>query len=228
MRALLAVSVLLPWLSSTSLALPIIAYIPLDERFATRGLFLNLANLLESRYEVKTPAEDVISSLHVPANLTAIDDWLEQILPNADSLIISIETYVYGGLITSRESNTSLAEVEERASKVANFKRRFPNLKVYVSSVVMRIPGYNGDFEEPWYWEYWGYDLFEFSFHTSRYQALGDRDDAAEAERYKAIVPSNVMTEFLWRRGRNHNVSTLLLDLLARALSQGHSRLPMS
>ena len=25
--------------------------------------------------------------------------------------------------------------------------------RVYVHAVVMRIPSYNGDFEEPWYWQ---------------------------------------------------------------------------
>lgn len=37
-----------------------------------------------------------------------------------------------------------------------------------MSSVVMRIPGYNGDMEEPWYWEKFGRDIYEFSYYTDK------------------------------------------------------------
>ena len=37
-----------------------------------------------------------------------------------------------------------------------------------MSSVVMRIPGYNGDMEEPWYWEQYGRDIYEFSYYTDK------------------------------------------------------------
>ena len=43
-----------------------------------------------------------------------------------------------------------------------------PGYKFYMSSVVMRIPGYNGDMEEPWYWEKYGRDIYEFSYYTDK------------------------------------------------------------
>ena len=43
-----------------------------------------------------------------------------------------------------------------------------PEYKFYMSSVVMRIPGYNGDMEEPWYWEKFGRDIYEFSYYTDK------------------------------------------------------------
>ena len=32
----------------------------------------------------------------------------------------------------------------------------------------MRIPGYNGDMEEPWYWENYGRDIYEYSYYTDK------------------------------------------------------------
>lgn len=46
-----------------------------------------------------------------------------------------------------------------------------PGYKFYMSSVVMRIPGYNGDMEEPWYWEKYGRDIYEFSYYTDKARA---------------------------------------------------------
>ena len=43
-----------------------------------------------------------------------------------------------------------------------------PRNKFYMSSVVMRIPGYNGDMEEPWYWENYGRDIYEYSYYTDK------------------------------------------------------------
>jgi len=136
-----------PMIDST----PVIVFVPLDERFATRGLFLNLAKVATPRYRVVTPPEDMISKLHRPADLTRLDGWLEEQLPGAHALIVSLEMFIYGGLIASRESNDTLAVVSARARAVCGFKGRYPGLRVYASSVVMRIPSYNGAFEEPWF-----------------------------------------------------------------------------
>jgi hypothetical protein len=192
-----------------------LVFIPLDERFATRGLFLHLSELCSSEFEIVTPPSSMISKLHKPANLPALDNWLNSTLPKADILIVSLEMYVYGGLIASRESNDTLAVVSERAQTLFSLKGRYPTLKVFTSSVVMRIPAYNGAFEEPWYWEDYGLDLYEYSFYSSRFNALGNPDDATLRDAYSAMVPPNAMEQFLWRRERNANVSMLLLNALA-------------
>ena len=36
----------------------------------------------------------------------------------------------------------------------------------------MRIPGYNGDMEEPWYWENYGKYIYEYSYYTDKDRAL--------------------------------------------------------
>jgi hypothetical protein len=131
-----------------------VVYIPLDERFTTRQLFLNLAHLTD--FDVQTPPLHCICRKKAPANLTALDQWLEDtIFPKGNSrapvaAVISAELYLYGGLIQSRISNTSQAEVAKRLDKLVSIKRRAPSMKVYLSSVVMRIPAYSGGTEEPW------------------------------------------------------------------------------
>jgi hypothetical protein len=78
----------------------------------------------------------------------------------------------------------------------------------------MRIPSYNSDFEEPWYWATYGRSLYEYSFHTSRYRALHNESDADAAAAAAALVPAGVRSKFLWRRSRNFNGSMDLLQIV--------------
>lgn len=127
-------------------------------------------------------------------------------------MIVSSEMFLYGGLIASRISNDTTADIQMRAQKLLNYQVQYPNLQVYVSTVVMRIPAYNGDFEEPWYWANYGFSLFNYSFFFDKYGQLGDPTDLARAEAAKSQVPNNAVEEFLWRRERNYNVTSYLVN----------------
>ena len=99
-----------------------------DERFTTRDAFLNLAKVTD--YDVRTPPTDVISFRKVPANLTAIDEWVDANVQDAHAFIVSLELFVYGGLIQSRISNSTQAEVDARLQRLIDLHRRVPDLKM--------------------------------------------------------------------------------------------------
>jgi hypothetical protein len=82
-------------------------------------------------------------------NVTLVFDWLEQNLPMADAAVVSLELALYGGLINSRISNDSFPVIFDRLSHLSSLlaSARIP---VFITTVVMRIPSYDGDFEEPW------------------------------------------------------------------------------
>ncbi len=86
---------------------------------------------------------------------------------------------------------------------------------MYASQVVMRIPAYNGDFEEPWFWADYGDDIFTYSFFTDKYQTTKDPEDLAKAQAARGRIPNNAFSEFIWRRERNFNVTTYVLNSLA-------------
>lgn len=139
-----------------------VMYLPLDERYTTRNAFLNLARV--TPFKVLTPPVSDISNRKEPADLDAIDKWVTENAGNASAFVVSLEMYVYGGLIQSRISNSTQEAVEERLQRLVQLHADFPKLRLYVSAVVMRIPSYNGDFEEPWYWANFGADLFQCVF----------------------------------------------------------------
>ena len=120
-------------------------YIPLDERFTTRDAFLNLARV--TPFKILSPPRWMLPSRKVSANLTALDAWVQSHAAEATHAVVSLELYVYGGLISSRCSNTTSADVMARVDKLLQLPLSYPGLKLYLATVVMRIPSYNEDEE---------------------------------------------------------------------------------
>ena len=133
-----------------------VLFVPLDERFTTRDIVLNLNGVTD--YCLVTPEPELISSWKTPAPLEKLHSWVEENIALASTAIISAEMYLYGSLINSRISNDTTTEIRSRIHKLIDLKRQH-GTNLYISTVVMRIPSYNGDFEEPWYWTQYGSDI---------------------------------------------------------------------
>ena len=192
-----------------------VAYLPLDERFTTRNAFLNLAGV--TPFNVITPDLSIIPSQRIPANSTALTLWTSSAFNTSDAFVMSLEMYLYGGLIGSRISNQSQSSVLDRVQDLISFKSNNPNVRIYAGSVVMRIPGYNTVpcTEDNWYWYSYGTDLFTYSYYTSKYAQTHNSSDLEAAQAAEAKIPASIVKDFLWRRSRNFNVSLELLNILS-------------
>jgi hypothetical protein len=195
-----------------------ILFIPLDERFTTRSIVINLVRLIQNDFKLITPPIELISHWKQPANSSLLFQWLNYQITNSCSistscsLLISTEQLIYGGLINSRLSNTSLNELNSRLNTLVEFKRQFGSkLQIYLSSVIMRIPAYNEDFEEPNYWATYGQLIYLWSFYTDRYNVLHNQSDEEQVKILEKQIPLNILNEFIWRRSRNYNLTYTLL-----------------
>ena len=201
-----------------------ILYLPLDERFTTRDLLLNLGKL--TSFIIETPSKQVLSKWKTSADLEKIDEFIDERVEHADLLLISAEMYLYGGLIASRISNDTTIVIEKRLEKLILYRSMYPNLDIYVSNVVQRIPSYNGDFEEPWYWEEYGEDLYTYSYFTDKYSQTSDPNDQNRADEARQKVPASAVNEFLWRRERNHNITMTMLHGMTNERGKHEAVLP--
>eukprot|EP01116_Phalansterium_solitarium_P004375 TRINITY_DN15373_c0_g1_i1.p1 TRINITY_DN15373_c0_g1~~TRINITY_DN15373_c0_g1_i1.p1 ORF type:complete len:326 (+),score=101.91 TRINITY_DN15373_c0_g1_i1:99-1076(+) len=190
----------------------VVLYLPLDERFTTRDAFLNLARV--TPFDVVTPDPAIIPHLRVPANLTALAAFVDANVASANSVIMSAEMFLYGGLIASRTSNDTQAEVAARLLQLAAYKAKYPQIQFYVSSVVMRIENANYALEDVWYWAYYGQDLYTYSYFYCKYLHSHNQSDLQTAKAAEAKVPSEYVADFLWRRSRNFNITKLMLEKL--------------
>lgn len=153
-----------------------VVLIPLDGRPVCYDLPLLMAKmagiqLLCPPRQLLGGADGVIKS---PANLKALMAWLSKNLEKSElannlnesvSLIIAVDTLLYGGLIPSRLGNESLESLREMLEAFYQKIRRLRNPvdKRFAFSSIMRIPSYNLDEEEPAYWQHHGRTLYQLS-----------------------------------------------------------------
>lgn len=162
----LALLVALPGLHAAAGDPLTVLYLPLDERFTTRDAFLNLAQT--TPYRVLTPPPSLLPARKTSPDLDQLHAWVDDNIARADVAVVSLELYLYGGLIASRCapsccnsmsgtapsrlsvcscSNDTTDAVLQRLDRLLSFARARPSLRVYASAVVMRIPSYDGDVE---------------------------------------------------------------------------------
>ena len=189
-----------------------ILFLPLDERFTTRNAFINLIKV--TPFCILTPDLNLLPSLKNPPNLKLLHNWVDENIKYVNTAIISSEMFLYGGLINSRISNDSTNSILLNLNKLTNYNKKYNNLKIYLSNVVMRIPAYNGDFEEPWYWENYGYNLYSYSYYTDKAIQENDKESEKLALEYQNNIPPNALNEFIWRRERNHNITLQMINYM--------------
>ena len=126
----------------------------------------------------------------VPVNLDELERWLVNVTQDNlfDGAILSAEMFLYGGLIASRISNDTIETITNNWNTVKALQARY-QFKLYLSNVVMRIPAYNGDMEEPWYWTEYGKSIYEYSYYTDKFNQLGNKSDLEKAKMYEKLIP---------------------------------------
>lgn len=189
-------------------------YLPLDERFTTRDLFLAYARI--TPYRVITPDRAMLPRQKIPPDMKALLAWTEKQAAGADAAIISADMLLYGGLIASRTSTETAEQIRPRLELLARLKRINPRLVVYVSTTVMRMPSYSSSEEEPDYYARYGREIFLFSQYLHRYEQLGDPRDRELAESYRKQIPPAVLDDYLQRRQRNLRFNRELIALVER------------
>lgn len=112
--------------------------IPLDSRPAV-GQFAQLIARMAS-IQVIIPPSEMLGKFTVPGKPDQILNWLEQQpLSDVSAVIVSTDMVGYGGLIASRVSDTPAQLALERLNRLASFKRRHPNIRIYGMSAIMRL-----------------------------------------------------------------------------------------
>lgn len=149
---------------------------------------------------------------------------MDQSISKANVVIASLEMLLYGGLIASRISNDSTSTIMNRMERLLSYSHQYPDVDMYISNVVMRIPSYNGDFEEPWYWANYGSNLFTYSYYLDKFQQQNNSQDYQTAMEAIASVPPSAVDEFVWRRQRNHNITMFLLQGMSESSHNGNKR----
>lgn len=174
-----------------------IAFLPIDNRPVCYQLPKMITNINQD-IEFFIPNIELLGDLTKTANIDGLFEWLEN-LPKVDSMILSLDTIAYGGLIPSRRSPESFLQIKSRIEKL---KKCISNLgaKTYAFSSIMRISNNNVNEEEKEYWSQYGTKIFSYSYNLHK-------DGVQNSE-----IPKEILNDYLATRKRNFEINKLYLN----------------
>lgn len=204
-----------------------ILYLPLDER-PCNVFYPQMIAQLRPEIELLLPPLSLLSRKRQPAPVEALEAWFRQTLaglcPDLDrdesiTAIVSIEMWVYGGLLPSRLHQDSAEALGDRLQHLAQIKADYPQLKILASNLIMRTPAYNSSEEEPDYYADFGEAIFRWGGLSDRQarQLLSPEEQAAEqAElaQLNATLPPEYLADYRSRRAKNLQINQATLGLV--------------
>jgi hypothetical protein len=187
--------------------------LPIDDRPVTYTFPQMVARV--AGVTVTTPPRNLLGSLQKPANTEALGEWISNTLQkfNSDALLLCIDSFLYGGLISSRRGSETIQQLLERASHV-KFWRRLAGSKspMLIQSSIMRISDNYDNTEEKQYWSRYGREIFAWSalLHQLRVNGQVAQANLTVAEHR---IPEDIRKDYMETRWRNFAVNRRLLEL---------------
>ena len=191
-----------------------ILYLPLDERPCNYEYPQMICDI-SGNIEILLPDIEILSKKKKAANISRIWQWLDDNGDKCDAAVLSIEMLVYGGLLPSRIHNMSESLCIERVKRLAQWKQKNPDVKVYVSNLIMRTPSYSSNEEEPDYYEQYGEMIFRYGWLKDKQnrQKLNE-EEKNELKYLSNNIPDVVINDYEERRRKNIKVNMEILHLV--------------
>ena len=180
-----------------------IAFVPIDNRPVCYNLAVDIA-AIDKDIEFFIPPREFLGSLTKNADIEKIYEWFKN-LPEVDKIILSLDTIAYGGLIPSRRSCDTEAQIKDRVLKFRSewVKKK---AKVLAFSSIMRISNNNYNEEEKEYWNKYGTRIFEYSYNTHKC-GLGNLGSPIQN-----LIPRGILNDYIATRQRNFNINKMYLE----------------
>ena len=168
-------------------------------------------------YNVVVPPKDMLGSRTDLGHPDELWQWVEENSKDAEAVVLSSDSMVYGSLVGSRKHNYEKQEVLERASRFADFRKKHPKVKLYAFGSIMRTPrsGAASGSAEPDYYANYGSDIFRYTALTDKKETEGlTRRETKEYAFLTELIPKPAMQDWMSRRQKNFAVSSYLISLV--------------
>lgn len=191
-----------------------ILYVPIDERPCNTHIVERIANTAED-IKLLLPPNEFFGNKKTPSDTEKIWEWINNEAVRSDAIILSIDMLVYGGLIPSRLHELTEDKAVKWMNRLRSLRKKYSNLPIYASNMIMRTPKYSSSDEEPDYYEDWGKEIYlqAYLHDKSRRVQLSakEKDQLAEIQNK---LPQNFVEDYEKRRQFNSMVNEYVLDLV--------------
>jgi len=190
--------------------------VPPDTRPPTLDFPVTLARAVG--VDIETPPPGALPKLNQPGDFEALRGWLLERVPDADLLIVSLETLCLGGMIPARRVSDPLETALGKLALLSDLKARHPELRILAGGVVVRVAQDDDPFEEKEYYDEYGARLRAYSEAFDRFEQHGGQEDEHRLLQAIAALPHGVLEDWLETRERNHKLHKEALELLHRGV----------
>ena len=190
-----------------------IMYISLDERPCNYN-YINLMLENDSKIELVSPPLSILGEKKTPANFDLLSKFIIDNVEGWYGIVLSIDMLLYGGIVPSRIHNNTKLELCERLNIIRQIKDKYPNLKIFAFSLIMRCPQYSSSDEEPDYYEHCGYNIFKYGEITHKMSLGVASEDEIKDLDYHYSKCKGYFEEYCKRRSINSDMNIEVVKLL--------------
>ncbi|VBB07818.1 Hypothetical protein LUCI_3083 [Lucifera butyrica] len=188
-----------------------ILFVPADNRPVSLEYVVDTAR--NAGVNLLTPPNDLLGSRTSPGNPDALWDWVFNHSQEADAIVVSGDSMLYGSLVGSRKHNYSEEVLQQRMDRFAKLKQLNPFAPLYVYATIMRTSRASFGGVEPAYYEKYGPSIFQIT-------ALEDKSDLEPLSRSEQsqlqtllqTVPQEVMSDWMARRAKNYKMDVRMIN----------------
>ncbi len=180
-----------------------ILLIPLDDRPPCLQFPVKMGLIGDA--EIVTPPRELLGRFTEFGKSDEIIKWLKtQNLKSFDAAIVSIDMLAYGGLVAMRVHQTDDATAVRRIEFIREMRRLAPKMKIYGSSVIMRLAP-TGDVKNEAY-----------RANLARWAEVSVEADAkskSETAKLEKEIPAFALADYKVARARDLKINLKTIDL---------------
>ncbi len=185
-----------------------IAFVPLDDRPATSLFPAEIAAICG--VDLQSPPASMLGHFEQPGDTDAIGRWLLALdARGLSALVVSTDMIAYGGLVASREPATSLSEATGRLGVLTRFHAAHPDVPIYAFGSVMRLAPTVQPASE-------AYQAALTDYAQNAAAVAPSPEVAAALAADRAVIPPQVLAQYLQTRARDADADAALLDMVDR------------
>lgn len=190
-----------------------VVFLPLDERPCN----YKYPSLLPLKKDIKLvlPPKEILSNKKKVCNLDKLSEWLKEESIDADYLILSLDSLLFGGIVPSRIHEFNFEEIKSRSDVLFKIKKNNPKIKIFANELIMRCPCYSLNDEEPNYFSECGFNIFRLGVLLDK-ESQEDITplELKEKEELLSKIKKEYLDDFLSRREKNINALLYNLSLV--------------
>lgn len=189
-----------------------VTFLPLDER-PCNSKYIQMMTASTPELELDCCPMEIMGTQKRTADRQKVNSFINSSVKDADALVLSMDTFLYGGLIPSRIHNLGKETILEQFKFLCNLKQKYPNLKIYASICLMRSPQYNSSAEEPDYYAQYGRRIHRRAYLQDK-KHRESLNETEQNELEQIDIPTEIVADYEGRRDFNEVANMAALQLV--------------